>query len=188
MIYIQDDPKAEQNTNLLLEVLNEKGWQNRFSKRGKAFFLFLDKWVKHVDKIVPVKEHTPWQDIPGYNTLMKDFLLELKSRDIKALPEALVETSISLLENEKLLNAFITIVYNKTKAHDSSNVFAVFDVIDSWLGAMYEYKRKIPSTFDYNFFLKGIYIILDGDHAINIAKVLWVLYNNINIFPGNFSI
>jgi len=27
-------------------------------------------------------------------------------------------------------------------------------------------------------------MILDGDHALCIAKVLWLIYNNYPIFPG----
>ena len=28
-------------------------------------------------------------------------------------------------------------------------------------------------------------MIIDGEHAISIAKVLWMVYNNFNLFAGN---
>lgn len=144
--------------------------------------------TKYVHKTVVIKDHVPWQDLPGYNVLIRNFLIELKKRDVRALPEALIDTSVTLLRYEKLLCTFVTIVYNKTKVYDSSTVFAVFDVINTWLKALDSYQKLMPAIFDYNFFFKGIYMILDGDHALNIAKVLWVLYNNINVLPGIYPL
>ena len=156
----------------------------RFAKRGKAFFFFFTEWTKYVNKTVVIKDNVPWQDLPGYNVLLKNFLIELKKRDVRALPEALVDTSITLLRFERVLSFFIPIIYNKTKVYDSSNVFAVFEIINTWLKALQTYQKTMPAIFDYNFFFKGLYIIIDGDHALNIAKVLWMLYNNLNVLPG----
>ena len=168
-------------------MLNDEKWQKRFSKRGIAFYFFLNEWTKHVNKTVVIKDHVPWQDLPGYNVLIKNFLIELKKRDVKQLPEALIDTSVTLLKNEKLLNIFIAIIYNKTRVYDSSNVFAVFELVNTWLQALTTYQKKIPSTFDYNFFFKGLFMVIEGDHSLNIAKVLWVLYNNISLITQGTS-
>ena len=97
------------------EILEDRIWQNRVKKRGVAFFFFLDNWAKHVNKTVVTKEHVPWQDLPGYTILIKAMLVGLKTRDVRAYPEALISASTSLLKNDKLLNIFISILYKKTK-------------------------------------------------------------------------
>ena len=114
-VYLKNTEKGEANYKLLNDTLEEQDWQNRLSKRGIAFYLFLDDWAKHVNKTVVIKDHVPWQDLPGYNILIKSFLVELKLKDVRRYPEPLLNASCSLLKNEKLLNVFIPIIYNKTR-------------------------------------------------------------------------
>ena len=97
------------------EILNDKSWQNRFSKRGQVFYDFIEEWARYVNRTIVIKDHIPWQDLPGYNAIVKAFLIELKMKDVKRYPESLIRASHSLLVNEKLLNTYITIIYNKTK-------------------------------------------------------------------------
>lgn len=52
------------------------------AKRGVAFFFFLTEWMQFVSKIVVNKDHVPWQDLPGYLTLLKAFLVEMKTRNV----------------------------------------------------------------------------------------------------------
>ena len=40
-----------------------------------------------------------WHDIPGYNILLKAFLLEMKELDIIDYPDSLIEASMALLNN-----------------------------------------------------------------------------------------
>lgn len=56
-----------------------------------------------------------WQDIPGYKNILKAFLLEMKELDILEYPDALVEASLSLLNNNELLSIFVHIAFKKTK-------------------------------------------------------------------------
>jgi len=99
----------------LNEILNDSIWQNRVQKRGIAFYFFLTEWAKHVNGTVVIKEHVPWQDLPGYTVLIKAFLVALKQKDVKAYPEAMISASLAFLKNEKLLNTYVAIVYNKTR-------------------------------------------------------------------------
>jgi len=182
-VYLKNTEEGEKNYNVLTEILNDPQWQQRMQKRGIAFYFFLTEWAKLVNNTVVIKEHVPWQDLPGYTILVKALLVSLKQREVKAYPEALVNASIAFLKNEKLLNTYIAIVYNKTKLYDSNSVFQVFEIINKWLTALRENNKTISPTFDYSFFFKGIAMILEEDHAINITKVLWMLYNNFNILP-----
>jgi len=140
-VYLKNTEKGESNYKLLGEILEDRDWQNRYAKRGIAYYLFLNEWAKHVNKSVVTKDHVPWQDLPGYAVLIKAFLIELKSKDVRRYPAPLLNASYALLKNEKLLNVFIAIVYNKTRLYESSNVFAVFELINNWLGVLKENKK-----------------------------------------------
>ncbi len=85
------------------------------SKRTTAFFNFVTEWAIYVHKTLVVRDHIPWQDLPGYSTVIKVFLVEMKQRDVKAYTESFIAASKNLLWNEKLLNIFVVILYNKTK-------------------------------------------------------------------------
>jgi hypothetical protein len=40
-----------------------------------------------------------WQDIPGYRSIVKSILEELKARKINDYPDALLDASTALIEN-----------------------------------------------------------------------------------------
>jgi len=80
-----------------------------------AFFNFLGEWVHYIKKKVVVQENFPWQDIKGYRILLKVMLCELKTQPIMGYSDAMIAASKKMLLNEKLLNTFVAIVYNKTK-------------------------------------------------------------------------
>lgn len=103
------------NEKLLKEHLSDESWQNRIGKRGIAFYFFLENWAKLVNKTVVVKDHVPWQDLPGYPILLRSFLIKMKTEDIRKWPQAMINASVALLNNHKLLNPFVSILYNKTK-------------------------------------------------------------------------
>ncbi|KAL4468703.1 hypothetical protein ABPG74_005206 [Tetrahymena malaccensis] len=185
--FLKTQERGEQHFNDLSAILNDTKWSYRMSKRGVAFFFFLTEWLQYVNKTVVVKDHVPWQDLPGYLTLLRAFLIELKSRDILQYPEALKLASQSILNNERLLNILITLIYNKTNVYDSNKTVQTFDLINSWMQFLIQNNKNIPTVFDFSFFLKGIRTVLDQDHSICLARVIWVIYNNFTLFPPDFQ-
>ena len=148
---------GQKNYEVLKKILEDEELKERVSKKGVAFYLFLTEWANQVERTIVTKEAVPWPDIPGYTTLIKSFLIDLKTKDVRRYPEAMIQASCSLLRNDKLLNTFLPIIYQKTRIYDSSNVFAVFELINRWFETFTENNKSIPSTFDYGFFFKGIY-------------------------------
>lgn len=73
----------------LKNTLNESEWQKRIGKRGLAFFFFLKEWHDYVCVNVVQKDRILWQSLPGYSNLIKGFLLELRTRELKSYPEAM---------------------------------------------------------------------------------------------------
>lgn len=110
--------KLDAYKNLIGEMnsrLASPHWKRRFSKKGVGFFFFIKEVCKYVKEVVVLKDHIPWADIPGYGIILKNFLVELKKRDVRTYPDALVESSESLLLNHRLLGVMHRIVLTKTK-------------------------------------------------------------------------
>ena len=73
-----------------------------------------------------------WQDIPGYRIILKSILFEMKEREVSTYPDALIDSTVSLLANEKLLNSFVSIVFKKTNAYDTLSVVATLELVNKW--------------------------------------------------------
>lgn len=165
-------------------IVNSESWQKRFHERNETFFYFLCEWNHYVHKKMLFKNHIPWQDLPGYRILLKSFLVELKNREIVKYPETLKRAASEFLLNEKLLNIFLSLLYNKTKVYDAPSTFITFEMINEWLKAILQHKKILPSFFEFSFFLEGITKVLEQDHAYSIAKCLLTIYNNFVLFSG----
>jgi len=83
-------------------------------KRGLVYFYFIRNYVKYIFKHSPFQE-IPWEEIPGYNIILKSFLIELKERNVVDYPDALIKASKTLLHCPKLLTIFSTIVLHQVK-------------------------------------------------------------------------
>jgi hypothetical protein len=58
------------------------------------------------------------------------------------------------------------------------------NIINQWFKVIDKYDDiKFPGNFDFNFFLKGIELLLNHDHSVTTSKCLWLLYNTLHIFP-----
>ena len=50
------------------------------------------------------------------------------------------------------------------RLYESSNVFAVFELINNWLGVLKENKKSIATNFDFAYFFKGNIVILINNY------------------------
>lgn len=69
--------------------------------------------------------------------------------------------------------------------YDAYEVFGTFKLTDIWLEATSKKFQKLPTNFDYGFFFKGIYMVLESEHSIAISKCLQVLYNHFHLLPSD---
>lgn len=182
--YVKCHPDHQSNINELNAILHIEAWQKRFNERNETFFSFLYEWNYYVYKKMTFKDNIPWQALPGYGVLIKSFLVELKERDILKYPTSLKQAAVGFLINEKLLNIMVSILYHKTKVYDGKSAYLVFDLINQWMRALLQYKKTLPSLFEFGFFLEGVKKILDQDYCYSIGKCLLMIYNNIHIFSG----
>jgi hypothetical protein len=99
----------EMASEILNSALGSDRWKHRLQKRGVAFFLIIKQWAIYVKKIL-VSNNVSWKDVPGYKSILKAVLLEMKERDVANYPDALKEATCALLYNEKLINIFVTLI------------------------------------------------------------------------------
>ena len=121
--------------------------------------------------------------MPGYKSILKAILLELKERDVEDYPEALKDTTCAMLCNEKNLNVFVTIVFKKTAVFNATAVSHALELVVSWFVTLHKNKQLIPPQFDYMFFLKAIHILMELDHGMSTAKCIWFLYKILHVIP-----
>jgi hypothetical protein len=158
-----------------LTALNNTKWQEKFYKRGIAYFRFIDRFAQHV-KTQFVRTNIPWHAIPGYRVILHTFLLELKQRPTSAYPEALVKASCSLLSYRNLISAFVKIVFSKTNIYDYQSVVETLGLVDIWLDTLFIQGHSLPHSFDFSFFTEGLLTVLRDEHSVSLAKGLLLIY------------
>lgn len=161
-------------------ALNGKKWQEKFTKRGVAYFRFVERFAHHIGRQF-VRDNVPWHAIPGYRIILHTFLLELKERPTVAYPEALIEASCSLLSYRHLITVFVKIVFFKTNIYDYQSVIETLGLVDTWLDKMFVLGHQLPHSFDYNFFTQGLLMILRDEHSVSLAKGLLLVYRQMHM-------
>ncbi|CAD8121154.1 unnamed protein product [Paramecium sonneborni] len=179
--YLSDKTKGIQNQSLLNQILDDESWKEHIRHRSINFCFFVEEWAKYVRNILQVKI-LPWQDIPGYRILVKAFMCELKQQE--SIPDAMKIALKSLLQNVNLLGIVVNLQFNKTNLYNAEQVIETFEILDVCFGTL----TTMPAYFDYPFFLKGIkQIIIDSEHAMSIAKCVWLIYNIYPLFSIDFK-
>jgi hypothetical protein len=113
--YLKSEPIYHKRLADLTAALTDDGWKKRLMKHGYIFFSFFHEWTNYVYKTLVIKDNLPWLELPGYKKLVNIFLEELKNREVTSYSELMITLSSALLQNERLLNIFILILYKKTK-------------------------------------------------------------------------
>ncbi len=106
-------PRYQQQQAELTASLN-KNWRNKFRSRGIIFFFFVKEWCSYVKKTIVVND-IEWEQIPGYQIIVANFLSQVRNRPINKYPDILLASSVALLGNPKLLKTFFYTVLEKTK-------------------------------------------------------------------------
>jgi hypothetical protein len=174
----------EDNDPKYLQALNEERWQGRMEKRGIAYFRFIKEWATDIRRLF-VHKTVPYHEFPGYNVLLKTFLLEMKERDLMTYPDALVEASKVLLHNPELISVFIHILFLKTDANRFEAVKETYRITNEWLTCVYESGQGLPSSFNHSVFSAGLKLTLTHELSLNNAHTIWLLYRNYQILHND---
>ena len=167
-------------------AMREERWQRRMEKRGIAYFRFISQWANDVQRLF-VHQHVPWQDIPGYNVILKSFLLELKERKVANYSEALIQASYSLLRYPNILSVFIVVVFSKTNLYQFKEVLESLKLVSGWLALVYERGVGLPTTFVTGFFIQALKAVLKDEAALSVAHGLKLIYRNYQVFSADMK-
>ena len=140
------------------------------------------EWAHYLKDTVYTSK-VSWYQIPGYKTILKCLLSELKTRDVKFYPEALVECTGAMLVNGSLLNVFVFIVYKKTNLYSPGSVKVAMELTEIWFREIHKHGGSIPGTFDFNFFFTAIKLLIEADHYSSTPMCLKMLYKSLHLMP-----
>lgn len=132
-------------------------------------FLVIAKWAEYVRTTV-VKKNIAWNDIPGYGSILRVILSEMKERELTHYPDSLIEAAAQLSANESIIPVFVEIVYKKTNIHIPKDVEICMDVTVKLLSTLNKKGSVFPSNFDFSFFYKGLDFLIDYQHSISTPK------------------
>ena len=99
----KDNEQKKENDKILEHILENTRWHDRIKKRGVGFLLIITEWAKYVKQAV-IKRNIFWQDVPGYKTIVKAVLREIQKRPLLSYPDSLLDASMALLSNEKVMH------------------------------------------------------------------------------------
>jgi len=94
---------------------------------------------------------------------------------------------VGLLNNEKLLNTFVVIVFKKSDINNPLIILKLLELLDQFFKPITSKGRMIPTTFDYAYFVKGFKMILESNHSYCIGKALLIVYNHWEITTSDFK-
>ena len=107
----------------------------------------------------------------------------MKHRDIHNFPESLIEAIKSFLANPKLLSPVVQITFGKTRPLEAIAVLKTMDMNSKWFLKLYTKGMDIPTDFCWDFFIRGVEMLLSLDHGSSTAKVIWLLYQILHTLP-----
>lgn len=179
---IADMSECKENRMILDKLLQNKRWEEKIGKRGVAFFLIISKWAQYVQTTV-VNNKFLWKNIPGFPTILRVVMTQLKEIHVGEVKDSLIEATSSLLANNRWMVVFIDILFKRTNVHYPSDVKKALDICDRWFQVIGSDGKRFPANFDFAFFFKAIDILLDYEHSITTPKVIWLIYRIFHIFP-----
>jgi len=159
-----------------------KKWQKRVTKRSLAYFQIVKRWGDFIQQTVQTN-HLFWQDIPGYKFIVRSIIFELKTRPITELPDPLVDATLTLIKNTDLLSIFVTIIFSRTNAYESTQLCTTLGLVTRWINQLERLNLPFPSNFDFSFFLKGLQVALEIEHSVSIPRTLHLLFRTLHYLP-----
>eukprot|EP01053_Blabericola_migrator_P002766 Blabericola_migrator_1__2765@NODE_178_length_11905_cov_212_545362_g155_i0_p1_GENE_NODE_178_length_11905_cov_212_545362_g155_i0NODE_178_length_11905_cov_212_545362_g155_i0_p1_ORF_typecomplete_len1680_score241_37DUF1765/PF08578_10/3_3e03DUF1765/PF08578_10/1_8e19C2/PF00168_30/0_53C2/PF00168_30/5_1e03_NODE_178_length_11905_cov_212_545362_g155_i0683611875 len=199
--------KIEEYLEANFSYPNLDNWADQILRpRSIVFFTLLEAWIRAIWQTIQWQRRLPllgsdlerqaymrsnsssvsirWDLIPGYATMLKAFLIEIRTRPISKFPDALLNCSAALLANDRLLSVFMRMVLTRTSVFSREQVFAVLNYIDFWLEVLSVQNRPVPLTFDYRFLGRALETVVASDLALQMAKGLWFVYKRMDLLAS----
>lgn len=105
----------------------------------------------------------------------------MTERDVLSYPQSLIECSTKLLYNPSLLSTFVKVLFLKTNVYVPAMVQDSFNILSSWFEFIWDLRKSLPPSFDEDFFIQGMQILLDDPVAVSVAKGIGLLYTHFSL-------
>ena len=123
-----------------------------------------------------------WNYFPGYNKIILALLVEMKTRPFTKYSAKMKAACCRLLVNDKLLNIFVTIIFNKTNVNTVIDLLKTLEFLGMMFKAIDAKNKVIPSNFNIMFFYRGVKMIIESEFSLAVTKMLQILYDSYHLF------
>ena len=152
------------------------------------FVLFFKEWVNHTALMLSRTNELVglhWESIPGYRVMEMALRAVLHPMVASRLSIPLLGATRPLVRaNPELLSWLVKYCFNQTNAHSAESVNAMFSKLEMWFGELDRNLYRVPSSFDVEYFLKGLDVILSIDHHVILARLLSFIFSYAHVFRG----
>ncbi len=166
---------------LLLEALKNSNWQERIRHKDLSFYNILSNFEPYLISKFENKEEVNLEIVPGMAEIKNSIISELENKSVTEYSHSFIRLLDIFIYNPNDINLFYRIIINKTNAYDTSSVFMVIKILNSFFSISQKNNLSFSYKFDYNLIKNPFNIILNIDNALCIAKFLWLYYKNSDI-------
>jgi hypothetical protein len=157
-------------------------------ERGQSllFVLFFKEWVNHTTTMLNRTNElygVDWNTIPGYRQMEMALLAIYHPAVASRIAMPLLDASRPLVRcNPELLSWLVKYCFNQTNAHSTESVNAMFSKMEMWFSELDRNCLRLPQSFDVDYFLTGLDIIIQIDHHVILARLLAFIFTYAHTF------
>jgi hypothetical protein len=114
--FIPDTPSTAKSRTILLSCVDSEKhiWEEVIKKKRGAFLEIIANYMQYCHYYVKSTFY-PWAIIPGYFTIVKEFINVMKNRSFLEYTDTFLDTCNTLLLNESLLNIMVYTIMSITR-------------------------------------------------------------------------
>lgn len=150
------------------------------------FILFFKEWINHTTLMLHRTNELVglnWESIPGYKQMEMAVKANIHPLVASRLSMPLLDATRPLVRaNPETLDWLVKYCFNQTNAHSAESVNAMFSKLEMWFGELDRNMYRIPASFDVDFFLKGLDVVISIDHHVILARLLSFIFSYAHVF------
>lgn len=114
-VHLNKSIQTIESKKILERIVKSKDWKKKLMNRKKFYFNFISYWAKQV-KVYNNIKNFPWEEVPGYSNIIKSFMQILNEWTFyKKCRNEMIESSLVLITNDKLLTQFVRTIFINCK-------------------------------------------------------------------------
>lgn len=156
--------------------------------RSILFVLFFKEWIHHTTHMLSRTNELfglNWATIPGYKQMEMTLQAIYKPVLAQRMSMPLIDASRPLSRcSPELVSWLVKWCFNQTNAHSTDSVNAMFSKLEMWFSELDRNLLRLPASFDSDYFLQGLDVIINIDHHVILARLLSFLFTYAHLLRG----